>query len=411
MGGSTFMTTDGVVTPRMKPEVYSAMRDRCQARLRQLFKVVETPIEGPAKSSFGDVDILVALERKDALPLLGDAESPYQAIRDALGAIKSKSNCDHQIALAVPWPSDFPHGAVRPQDENAADDLKSGCTQCIQVDVHICKTLEQLQWLLFRHAHGDLWVIIGSMIRPAGLTIDEVGLHIRIPEIEGLDKKQARVLLSTDQRQITSFLGLDDRSLAQCFDSDEALFEYMAKCRLLHPHENTTGKADTSSEAKHKSNERKRPMFRKWFHEYLPAHPIPTAAPTRDTVRQEAFAHFPGSQPAYEARLHAWRLKEQRRTFWKDVIKPAIPAGVVTTRRGSCAAALKKIILEDDAGFAGIVAPPSLKTDDGLFDEAAVRVWVERNWQGVSDAAEENNKRRCAAAQKARGATQTSAVA
>lgn len=55
MGGLAFASgPDPIVTPRMKPHVYRAVRDQCQEKLRDLFVVVAAPIEGPAKSSFGD---------------------------------------------------------------------------------------------------------------------------------------------------------------------------------------------------------------------------------------------------------------------------------------------------------------------------------------------------------------------
>ena len=50
--------------------------------------------------------------------------------------------------------------------------------------------------MLFRHAHADLWSILGTLIRPYGLTINHTGLHLRIPHLESLHKARAAVHLT-----------------------------------------------------------------------------------------------------------------------------------------------------------------------------------------------------------------------
>ncbi|KAJ8111554.1 hypothetical protein ONZ43_g5593 [Nemania bipapillata] len=232
----------------MNPDVYRAVRDRCQEKLRGLFVVVASPIEGPAKTSFGDIDLFVAWERKDYLPPLEPAspgeptETPMDAIYRVLGAIRCKSSNKNVASMAIPWPEDFPYSDVEtktePLPETSTNEsvgernndegekqVSEPKRPCIQVDLHICETLEYLQWMLFKHAHGDLWNLLGSMIRPFGLTIDEVALYVRIPEIEELDKKQAKVELSRDPVSILRFLGLDfGAEWEEPFASDDAVF-------------------------------------------------------------------------------------------------------------------------------------------------------------------------------------------
>lgn len=57
MGGNAF----DLYTPRMRPEAYRTIRDRCQKKLRELFVVVATPIEGPAKADHGDSELIPKL--------------------------------------------------------------------------------------------------------------------------------------------------------------------------------------------------------------------------------------------------------------------------------------------------------------------------------------------------------------
>ncbi|KAI0418542.1 hypothetical protein F5X98DRAFT_373690 [Xylaria grammica] len=436
MGGLAFASgPNPVFTPRMRPEVYYAVRDRCQEKLRELFVAVATPIEGPAKTDFGDIDLFVAWSRHDVFPPLesvpfGDSpESPQEAISRALGAIQWKSDNSHTMTMAIPWPGDFPFGGTEAQiteqnideDERSAKDPKP---TGIQVDIHICKTLDYLQWMLFKQAHGDLWNLLGSTIRPFGLTIDEEALYVRIPEIEEINRTEAKVLLSKEPEKILHFLGLkyDDKQWEEPFASNEDIYEYASTCRLFWVKPKTSvdddgdagnleaggssgeGEAVVADKRKLKSNDRRRmnsrPLFRKFIEEWIPAcrasGRFSSPSPTRDEVRQQVFEYFPGVQATYDSRITRWRVKRQRETLWKQVIKPAVPADLDVHRRGSCTSALKKIILDGDASFDGIAIPPALKDENELFDEDAVRAWVEHNWPTVLDVAWKMNQRRFA---------------
>ncbi|KAJ2983431.1 hypothetical protein NUW58_g6248 [Xylaria curta] len=233
MGGLAFAPE--VFTPRMPPDVYRAVRDRCQEKLRELFLVVATPIEGPAKTSFGDIDLFVAWRRDEVFPSARPPSEPHESTRDAIYRVLGATKCkiEEAMMLAIPWPSDFayPNEETKGQSdssprENAFEGAQGSADNirppCIQVDVHVCGTLDKLQFMLFKHAHGDLWNILGSTIRALGLTIDEKALYIRIPEIEETDKKKARVPLSTDPSEILSFLGLSvgSKEWEQPFDGD-----------------------------------------------------------------------------------------------------------------------------------------------------------------------------------------------
>ncbi|KAI0432825.1 hypothetical protein F5Y09DRAFT_128172 [Xylaria sp. FL1042] len=443
MGGLAFASgPNPVFTPRMSPDVYRAVRDRCQEVLRKLFVVVATPIEGPAKTSFGDIDLFVAWNRHDIFPSLKPApfgtspESRKEAIYRALGAFCHKSENPQTLTMAIRWPKDLPSPDAEPkigliaakgdksrtEKKREEDDILVG----IQVDVHVCETLDYLLWMLFKHAHGDLWNLLGSTIRPFGLTIDEVGLYIRIPEIEAFDKKVAKVLLSTDPEEILHFLGLrfDDKQWEEPFASEIDIYEYAATCRLFwvsvddEPDKASNPEAKSGDEVvadkrKLKSNDRRRmamrPLFRKWIEEFLPAcrasGRFPSTPLARDEVRQQAFEYFPGVQPIYHARLAGWRIERQAQTLWKAVIKPAVPADIDPIQRSCLTSALKKIIMHGDATFDGIVAPPTLKDRDGIFDVTAVHDWVVDMWPKVLSVAWRINQERYSLNQEYKAAT------
>ncbi|KAI0965139.1 hypothetical protein F4678DRAFT_453528 [Xylaria arbuscula] len=461
MGGLAFASgPNRVYTPRMRREVYRAVCDRCQKVLRELFVAVATPIQGPAKTTFGDIDLFVAWSRNDISPSSNTAPSGAspnarkEAVYRALGAICHKSDNPHTASMVIPWPKDFPHPIAEAtvslipkssKDEVRAgekDDKDAGLSSDytkevgIQVDIHICETLDHLQWMLFKHAHGDLWNLLGSMIRRFGLTIDEVGLYLRIPEIEDIDKKKAKVLLSTDPEEILQFLGLrfDGKQWEEPFASENDVYEYAATCRLfwVKPEDGTAandgdeedddieahgggGDGVIAEKRKLKSNDRRRmtyrPVFKKWIEEYLPScrasGRFASTPYTRDEVKHQAFAYFPGVELIYATRLTTWRIERQRQTLWREVIKPAVPTDLEAEKRSCCASALKKILLNGDASFDGIVAPSTLRACDGsgngLFDEQAVRAWVVEMWPKVLETAWRINRERYAAQLERKG--------
>jgi hypothetical protein len=120
MGGSAFASgPDPLRTPRVPLAVYLAVKSRCETILKQLYTHVATPIEGPGKRDFGDVDFLVTLP----IPPLCSDRSGFVAetIGKALGAlriIEQKGSPTRNFAL--PWPKDFHGDAVAcliPQNE------------------------------------------------------------------------------------------------------------------------------------------------------------------------------------------------------------------------------------------------------------------------------------------------------
>lgn len=288
--------------------------------------------------------------------------------------------------------------------------------------------------------------MIGQTIRPFGLTADEIGLYIRIPEIERLDKKKARVFLSSDPSKVIDFLGLSrlDGEWEKPFESVRDLFEYAASSKwfILWPRDRgaeekaTTG-GDTKDSAgkeiqedtkKLKANDRarmkQRPAFARWVNEFIPAcraegrfmvsNPEErTMEDVRDDVRELAFKTFHGSEAAYNTALADWN-KERTRIFVKNKIikedmclpsdiKPFLPSlrdgdGDTSTSlpdlekhwRGVLRSALAKIIVDDDETFEGI-APPRLRNADGVLEVDDIKDWINRNWVDVGRVAWRSN--------------------
>lgn len=285
--------------------------------------------------------------------------------------------------------------------------------------------------------------MLGQIIRPFGLTADETGLTIRIPEIEKENRKAARIFLTRSPTEVLDFLGLRHQNgeWKRPFGSVEDLFEYAASCRwfMLWPKSSTEAEEEEQEETKaprsdtndasnkgdraHSEETRKlkhndrarmkqRPVFARWVEEFKPrcreqgrfvvSDPDKTPGQVHREVRRLAFRAFPGSRAAYAAALAAWRREKARVYVKNKLIKedaclppdishalPApqegaggAPADLEGHWRGVLRSALAKVLLQDDGGFRGVV-PPGLRDGDGVLAVEDVKDWIARNWEEV----------------------------
>jgi hypothetical protein len=383
MGGLAFASgPNPLPTPRMPLAVYEAVKSRCHEILKQYYVHVATPIEAPGKKDYGDVDFLVACPT----PL---CHGPNIAVilGKALGTTHSISGKGSTtVSFALPWPKD-----VEGEATNSDHSPEAGASdRFVQVDVNVCHGQEEWGWELFHHAHGDLWNILGSTIRKHGLTVNNVGLYLRISDIELIDRKKSMILLTEDPSEVLSFLDLDEARWWQRFESPQAMYEYAATCRYFWVDEEEKEREVDEDKKALKHNDRKRmslrPVFRRWVEEFIPQCRASGAynrqAPSREQVLADAFERF-GVKDEYEQRLVAWRRERQEDEVWRDVIKAGLPTeDVALDLRAAAIRGLKGIIIEGDLSD-GVVPSKPLKTADGFYDMDAVVGFVRDNWQHV----------------------------
>ncbi|KAH6854372.1 hypothetical protein B0I37DRAFT_336283 [Chaetomium sp. MPI-CAGE-AT-0009] len=417
MGGSAFSSfPDPPYTPRMPPEVYQRAVSECNAALRRLFICVATPIEGPGKKDHGDVDILVALDRRVAFPQTPDdsvLREPKDLMKDVERDLCARYAIVHPTGtsanLAIPWPSDMNEHAIAPEEAPSAGEVanprEESKPKYIQVDIRICRSVDELYWSLYKHAHGDLWNLLGSTIRPFGLTVDEEALWLRIPEIEEFDRKQARVCLTKDPVEILHFLGMRVEGFwDEPFGSVDALFDYAMTCRLFYVRDTSDGDVEGDADEvgvvggevgrkKLKSNDRRRmkgrPVYRRWINEFIPGlraegkfirkGPGTSVEEMRALVRDQAFDRFL-VEVEYTRRLREWQQKRNGEQM-KSLIKELVPSTMEPQRRACAVSALKKIIVENDASFG--FDSSGLRGADGLCDTDLVRRFVRDNLEQV----------------------------
>ncbi|KIN01768.1 hypothetical protein OIDMADRAFT_196300 [Oidiodendron maius Zn] len=402
MGGQAFAKSDPPIpTPRMPPEVYAQVLTQTHAVLRTYFGHVDSAVEAPGKETYGDVDILVYGPFN---PTWADLEKGSTTVAEtlakALGAKKYLSQKGNPtVNFAIPWPG-----------QDIEDMTKED--KCIQLDVHTCFSLVSFKWELFHAAHGDLWNIIGSTIRPFGLTVNDQGMYLRIPEIELYDRKKSMIFLTANPSEVLEFLGLEEERWWRQFRSKEHMFEYATGCRMFRvkeaddpneAEEDMTGEAAAAithnidgqeggekgkKKLKHNDRQRmaKRPIFKEWIDEFIPRcrergnFRKPRAS--REQIQQEAITRF-GVQEKFETRLKEWNLVKHQDHLWRVVIKGSIPLdGIDPALRAAATRTLKSTIMEG-VEFEGVIPKAATKDEDGFYDIDEVRRFVMGNWEAA----------------------------
>ncbi|KAL2426981.1 hypothetical protein ABEF95_005756 [Exophiala dermatitidis] len=513
MGGTAF-APEGLDTPRMPPDVYNSVLAKIEALLRPHFRLVGHALEGPAKESHGDIDVLVA----EPLASGGEADCNKHwatgtktklvtgaALARILGADHWKKNSGSStFNLALRWPQELDSGVVSDKVSDNGDETKEGgnvntqipaeaggfsidftdqvtfvvadggeqarvqndvnvqrngvglvqdivtypatAGRYIQVDITVCPTEEHFKWHLFAYAHGDMWNILGGIIRRFGLTCTSKGLFLRIAEVESHNKEQSRVLMTNDRTAVLNYLGLDVKRYWQPFANWDEMMAYAATCRFHDPgrsNERTIekeNKANASSveadplpcvvetekmvvepgkgnpEGKClqlKANDRqraaKRPAFGYWITEYLPARandpPGRDAHLSREQVVDDAKAYFgPEFAMRFEERRTKWSRLIKVDQLWADVRKSLPVEGVeigyvmkgmkreiagkekgcpITTHEDAEAETVDSLMLLDPR----VQDPAASALRTAYLEERFEDIleWAKTNWKGVGE--------------------------
>lgn len=386
MGGLAFASGKyALYTPRMPRKVYESTKAQCQEILSSLYHHVESPLDGPGKVDFGDIDIYLASPKPEA----STGIYAINIISRALGAehtiVETGSDSIKAAgSLAIPWPK---------EETNDGEDADK---KHIQVDVRVCESEDKLRWMLFKHGHGDFSQIIGVMIRPYGLTIDDSALWLRVPEIEESNKKLAKIFLTSDLPKVLDFLGLPMEGYwDQPFPSAEDMFDYIACCRLMYVAPTAPEPDAKSLRSNDRRRMRQRLIFKKWMDEFVPEcrqhGRFSEQKLTKEAVLEEAFAVF-GVEEEYKARRKEFLMKRQEDFIWNTLIKESIPTPNPSDARAvlykSCSVkALKEIILGNSENYDFQPDKKSLKTSDGFYDVEYIQKFIEMHKDDIGKAA------------------------
>ncbi|KAF5533046.1 hypothetical protein FPHYL_13672 [Fusarium phyllophilum] len=254
----------------------------------------------------------------------------------------------------------------------------------IQVDVRYCISRTQAKYLRFFESHGDFWQILGPIIRPYGLTVDDKGLHIRVEEGERINRKKAKILLTSKPDDILMFLGLPVAEYWRPFATTNAMFEYITKCPMFSlPRSSTFEEEMGLVTANDRRRMASRPVYREWVQEFKPRlrekgryfeSPL-----TRDDIREKAFNTFP-IESEYHARVRSFirgSQKEHLRRFIKSIVPLADDSTQAKQRRSKTIKAMSAIVIDGiDAFEFGIAAPSNLLRGNGTWDMPRTEDWI-----------------------------------
>jgi hypothetical protein len=204
MGGHAF---HDLYCPRISAGIYAQVKIHTTAALRTLFSHVVVPTEMPQKNDYGDIDFLVAGPLRSTTSTTIDNfdwASTVSAIKSALNTTHGRRGflnpgCMYFAVRAPGYENDF----------------------WVQVDVKVCFKPEMFEWETFELNYASNSKMIGSMVKPLGLTIDPEGLHIRVEEVEETNFPSSMVWISKDPRDVLRITDLDRRIVDAGFKSKD----------------------------------------------------------------------------------------------------------------------------------------------------------------------------------------------
>ncbi|KAL1792284.1 hypothetical protein ACET3X_008791 [Alternaria dauci] len=322
MGGHAFK---GLYCPRISPAVYEKVKAQATAALQTVFAQVVVPTEMPGKQDFGDVDFLVCEPLHSPYNTTIDS-FPWQStvclIKEVLDTTHGRRGCLTPDCMY--FAIDAPHG-----EEN----------YFIQIDVKVCFKPELFRWCHFELNYASNSKIIGSMVKPLGLTIDPEGIHIRVEEIEETNFPGSMIWISKDPKDALRIVGLDRRILNAGFKSKDEMYKQIASSWLFHPGHFAARLAEE------KYNDRLEdraphwtPFIKEWVPEHYPGYCLNEASQRIDddlyawynriraAVREKVFTMFPHVATEYYNKRAAW-AKECEEQRLRDLITKAIPTG------------------------------------------------------------------------------------
>lgn len=386
MGGGAF---PNVHTPRMPELVYRSVLEHVESRYKKHFRHVAHALEAPGKSSHGDIDVFVA-EPINA-PHMVDSRTSA-SIGHAIGARQcTKAPGGSTTSVVIDWPEEFASD-IPPRDEDCTTDSGSNDNKSagIQVDVHICSTAEEMNWMLFLYAHGDLWSMLGVIIRRFGLTNTPKGFVAYIEQTERYSKEQSRVRMTKEPTQVLQFLGLDVERYWKPFNTLDEMMSYAATCRFHDPGR-WAGKERTTLRAKDRQRANKRPAFAYWTDSYIPTHqndaPGHDARLSRDDILLQAKQFFGHEFTSRFEQRKADVLQHFGVSNMWAAIRKSIPATGVEL--GYVMKGLKAAMVSDDSDSLvdGETEPQQqlykarIALVEGRFDE--VQQWSTTNWKMI----------------------------
>jgi hypothetical protein len=183
MGGHAFPC---LYCPRMSQDIYLKLREHTTNALRNLFVHVVVPTEMPFKPDYGDIDFLVS----GFLANSSNSSLDWCAMVAAVSSAFNTTQCRR--------------GHLNPDVIFSAIPAGEDNDFWVQVDVKVLRLPDEQSfawnWFQLNYASGSK--MLGSLIKPLGMTIDPEGLHIRVEEMDKTNLPGSMVFVSKEPRYV-----------------------------------------------------------------------------------------------------------------------------------------------------------------------------------------------------------------
>lgn len=190
----------------MPPPVYHNLRQKCLAILSTLYVRASSPPDILEKLSHKRIDINVSS------PLDPEHRPTPAVLASAFSSVMTAMR--HSINIfAVPYPD------------------KPGILAIVEVKYSPPFLFD---WSLVHRSYGGhLCNILDASIRTFGLTVNERGLYVRIPEIEDVSPGQSLFFLTRKLDDVLQFMGLDVAEYRAGWTRPEQMFAFLARNRFM----------------------------------------------------------------------------------------------------------------------------------------------------------------------------------
>jgi hypothetical protein len=341
----------------MSPELYQRVLAECQSKLETVFDRVVVPRDAPAKADHGDVDFLVQGHSKTDI---------WDELKTLLGSeLEQRSGGSTSFAISHP---DIAGAHVQIDVElSPGDGTPDGAAL--------------FEWTRFMKGDSDMMQIVGISHRAYGLTCTDTGFYVRVEQIEPNDKEKAKVFLTRDPDEAMKFYGLDTVKYWAGFRDETEIFDWVSSGRFFAP----TVFARRVEKSNDRSRQAKRPMYRRFVEEYMPAHTDKNASTiwTRQEVLEEAVNFF-CKQTEYNEKIAEHTSRQNELTLWGQ-IRTTLPMTSKTSQDYALKSLRRWVVFQNGR--------PSIATEANLDDPAiwtslmepgslaSLLTWVTDHWE------------------------------
>ncbi|KAK4565908.1 hypothetical protein LTR86_003757 [Recurvomyces mirabilis] len=287
--------------------------------------LVEVLKEAPEKTSYGDIDYLLATDEKVDFIDLAKAVGATAVVKSGRSVCSFAARQDGlangpEVAVYTKPDSRRPNPNQLTTNEGGSD-ATSTFSLCAQIDLEVVPQAA-FAWRSFLASYGGVGMILGRIIRDVGFSVHGDGLWLQLPELDEAKKmnlhniadKSGMIWLSGDPAEVMAFMHMFVDSYKRGFGTLRDLYTWLASCRLLLGEATVFAKADDSEnvEAKYQGKPKLyQNFFREGIHNALRGGQVydgMSAADVRQMLLHEALEKF-GKAAEHEQKAGVLRRK------------------------------------------------------------------------------------------------------